>query len=173
MTPPGSVMDARKYFEQVRTLVEQSERFFVSRRAQEKRRAFYSSLSISIAAAIATFAVGLGSVVPGIKTAATVAALVAGATTTVLAAYEAHWDHKRLWAYRTQIVFLLQQLLRDMDIYAGKLSADEAPDPNVTRSFHERHERIREFDIRSWFRLRGVDYAEPESDPETTARVAK
>lgn len=163
---------AQKYFDQVRATVEQSERFFVERRSEEKRRAFYSSFSVSITAGVATFAVGLGGAVPRARTAATVVALAAGAMTTVLAAYEAHWDYKKLWAYRTQVVFLLQQLLRDMDLYSAQLPAGDPPDHSVVRSFQERHEVIREFDIRWWYRLRGADYPEMASiavtDGDTT-----
>ncbi|MGI8685466.1 MAG: SLATT domain-containing protein [Acidimicrobiales bacterium] len=153
-------MNAQKYLDEVRIAVANSERFFVQRRAKEKRRAFHSSLSVSIAAAIATFAVGFGTAVPDAKTVTTVLALGAGSLTTVLAAYESHWDYKKLWTYRTQIVFLIQQLLRSIDLYIGQLSADEIPDQAVVLEFHERHEAIRGADLKAWGRLRGVEFAD-------------
>ena len=60
-------------------------------------------------------------------------ALILGASITVINAYEAFFDHRSLWIYRTVVLVQLDELLRDIQFYREGLDVSEYDEKIVTQ----------------------------------------
>jgi hypothetical protein len=90
-------------------------------------------------------------------------ALVLGAMTTVVGAYEAFFDPRVLWVRETVVFARLKDLERDLD-FAENGSSDGELDSATLECFKVRLDSILNESLNAWLQLRGQNTKEPSPD---------
>jgi Protein of unknown function (DUF4231) len=139
----------------LRLELDRQQQRFQSMRKRDKRRAF--RLQMGTVAFSATITVLLGIRV-GARVQPVLAnvALALGALVTVLAAYEAFFNHRGLWLNRTVTVHRLFELRGQMSYRLAGLEDSEVQ-PEVVDELIAQLNQILEDDHHAWMRLRSVD----------------
>jgi hypothetical protein len=122
------------------------------RRTREKNLAFRLKISAVTLAGLVTILIGL-KISSGWTNLVANFALILGASITVINAYEAFFDHRSLWIYRTIVLSRLDELLRDVQFYREGLDVSEYDEKTVTQ-FLNKYNEILQDDLKSWLQIR-------------------
>jgi hypothetical protein len=145
---------------------------FGSMRGRDKGKAF--RLQMATVALSATITVLLGLRV-GARVQPVLAnvALALGALVTVLAAYEAFYNHRGLWVSRTVTMHRLYELRREVNYRLAGL-ADGEVQPEVVDELVAQLNQIVADDHRAWMRLRSIeaDSSIPDTPPPERRSIA-
>ncbi|HNQ26010.1 MAG TPA: SLATT domain-containing protein [Methanoregulaceae archaeon] len=122
------------------------------RRNREKQLAFRLKISAVALAGLVTILIGLrissvwSDLISNI-------ALIVGASITVINAFDAFFDHRALWIYRTIVLTRLDELLRDIQFYREGLDPLEYDEKKVSQ-FLAKYNEILQEDLKSWLEIR-------------------
>jgi Protein of unknown function (DUF4231) len=139
----------------LRAELERQQKTFMSMRTRDRHKALRSQMATVALSAAITVLLGVrvgGQVQPVLAN----VALAMGALVTVLAAFEAFFNHRGLWVNRTMTVHRLDELRRQMDYQLAGL-ADGEVQPQVVDELQAQLCQIVADDHQAWIRLRSTD----------------
>ena len=148
-------MDVAERVVFLRAELDRQQRRFSGMRRRDKRKAYVGKMATVALSATITALLGLR-VGSGAELVLVNVALVLGALVTVLAAYEAFYNHRGLWINRTVTVCRLYELRRQMDYELAGL-ADGDVQPEVVDKLLVQLNRTLADDHQAWMQLRSAE----------------